>query len=88
MEILMMQWVFQPCDAGLLQEAPGPGRLSAIPALRGIDEDLHLCPHRLAHSAHTLDLPFGTGLLAEAELDGAIAIQHMLTGRFRQLIER
>jgi hypothetical protein len=43
--------------------------------------------HRLAHHTHALDLALGTCLVAQAQLDGPIAVRHMLTGRFRQLVE-
>src|SRR5262249_28839380 len=84
----MLDGVFEPGDAGLLQDATSLHGLGELPAFCGVDQDADIRPYRLSDCLDAACLSLWARLMAQTHFDGRIPVRDMATGRFYQFVQR
>src|SRR5262249_50719344 len=87
-DVEVMDGIFQPRDAGVLEHATSLARTGQGPALRRIHHDPDVGSDRLAHGVDAPGFELRPRLLAETELDGTEAIVDVTLRGGRELVGR
>src|SRR5215217_1648440 len=76
-DVLMLDGVLEPGDAGLLQDTTSLPGLRQVPAFGGVNQDTDIRTYRLSDCLDAAGLGLWAGLMAEAHFDGRIPAYHM-----------